>query len=122
MEPENKLTKETFRDLKGVMNTNYYYSIPHRLDGPAKTNNKGEEWWYNMGILHRDGDEPAVIRKEMKMWVKNGVCSRDNDLPAIILTKGDKYWYKNGDLHRENGPAIIRPDGTEEFWINGVKQ
>jgi hypothetical protein len=24
-------------------------------------------------------------------------------------------------LHREDGPAIERPDGTKEYWINGNK-
>lgn len=121
MEPEFTYSKEITME-KGVKKTSFYYSIPHRLDGPAKVKENGDEWWYKMGILHRDGDDPAVVRKEMKMWVKEGKCHRDNDLPAIILTRGDKHWYNDGVLHRENGPAMIGPDGSEEYWLNGVKQ
>ena len=36
--------------------------------------------------------------------------------PAVIRKDGHEYWYKNGLLHRVNGPAVIYPDGTE-FWL-----
>jgi len=35
---------------------------------------------------------------------------------------GTKMWYKNGELHREDGPAVIHPDGTEEYYLNGIQQ
>ena len=37
----------------------------------------------------------------------------------IILTNGIRFWIYNSQLHRTNGPAIIYPDGTVEYWING---
>jgi hypothetical protein len=44
----------------------------------------------------------------------------------MIYFERDKYdtcrWYNDGVLHRENGPAVIYPDGTYEWWINGVMQ
>lgn len=35
---------------------------------------------------------------------------------------GIKYWYQNRKLHRIDGPAIEYPDGTKEWYINGIKQ
>jgi hypothetical protein len=32
---------------------------------------------------------------------------------------GSQRWYKNDKLHREDGPAVIRPDGTQHWWLNG---
>lgn len=30
-------------------------------------------------------------------------------------------WFINGLLHREDGPAVIKSNGTIEWWINGEK-
>lgn len=44
------------------------------------------------------------------------------DEPSVITKSGIKAWYKNGLLHRTNNmPAVIWPDGTGEYWINGFK-
>jgi hypothetical protein len=43
------------------------------------------------------------------------------DGPAIIYPSGTEEWYKNNYLHRLDGPAIKRPDGTEEWRINGTR-
>ena len=32
---------------------------------------------------------------------------------------GTKYWFQNDRLHRTDGPAIEKPDGTKDYWING---
>lgn len=31
---------------------------------------------------------------------------------------GTKRWFKGMKLHRTNGPAVIYPDGSQEWWIN----
>ena len=28
-------------------------------------------------------------------------------------------WFAHGLLHREDGPALVYPDGTREWWIDG---
>lgn len=30
-----------------------------------------------------------------------------------------KVYIKNGVKHRDNGPAVIRRDGTKEYWKEG---
>lgn len=34
---------------------------------------------------------------------------------------GVKEWYLNGKRHREDGPAIEYPDGSKEWWENGIR-
>jgi len=34
---------------------------------------------------------------------------------------GTEYWYKEGLLHREDGPAIELPDGSEAFYLKGLR-
>lgn len=41
--------------------------------------------------------------------------------PAIIFPSGDMWYVQRGNLHRTDGPAIVRADGTSEFWVDGVK-
>jgi hypothetical protein len=39
----------------------------------------------------------------------------------IIVNEGNKFYFSNRKLHREDGPAIVFPDGKQEYWINGEK-
>lgn len=49
----------------------------------------------------------------------------ENDEPAYVhnLMKFDerqyKAWYKHGKRHRENGAAIEKTDGRDEYFLNG---
>ncbi len=38
--------------------------------------------------------------------------------PAIIYPDGTKAWRVNGKLHREDGPAFEHSDGYKEWYIN----
>ena len=42
-------------------------------------------------------------------------------LEDAFLTNGGRgiYYLKNYKLHRTDGPAVILPDGTKEWWIHG---
>ena len=53
-------------------------------------------------------------------YYKNGVLHRDGDLPAVITARGDLEYWKNGRRHRDNGPAVIRKDGVCSWYKNGV--
>jgi hypothetical protein len=81
---------------------------------------EGTERWYKNDVLHRDGDEPAIIRVTGgKSWYKNDKRHRDGDEPAIIYANGDKEWYINDKLHRENDqPAVICANGNKHWYMN----
>ena len=53
-------------------------------------------------------------------YYKNGVLHRDGDLPAVISARGDLEYWKNGRRHRDNGPAVIRKNGVCSWYKNGV--
>ena len=41
---------------------------------------------------------------------------------GIQMVDGDWEWCNgNGELHRTNGPAVIRADGTREWWYLGQR-
>ena len=79
------------------------------------------------GLLHRDGDLPAVINTDgSQHWFINGFRHRDDDQPAAIYTSesyyngGHQYWFINGELHRDNNqPAVIYGDGSKEWYVGG---
>ena len=37
---------------------------------------------------------------------------------TVFLDGKIEYHSENGDFHREDSPALIRPDGTREYWEN----
>ena len=69
--------------------------------------------------IHRDEDLPAYITKDRYLYFKEGYAHRDNG-PAVIKEDGTLEWWKNGKLHRlsHEGPAIIKPDGSVEYREN----
>ena len=62
---------------------------------------EGRKEWYRNGELHREGDLPAVVCKDVKEWWKNGLRHREGDLPAVVYHDGVKQWWIHGQLIRE---------------------
>jgi hypothetical protein len=128
----------------------HVYGYLHCLgDQPAELWENGTEFWYRGGLVHRDGDLPAVtwygkedtIRRAMvrgsaidfhpaeipkphirsQSWYQNGERHRDGDRPAEVCANGDKYWYQHGELHRDGGkPAKIAVSGLHYWVVRGV--
>jgi hypothetical protein len=40
---------------------------------------------------------------------------------VVTIFNGDRGYYKGKKLHREDGPAIERTDGTQEWRVNGKR-
>ena len=57
-----------------------------------------------------------------RWWTKGNKLHRD-DGPAVIYPNGDQEWYRFGERHRDDGPAIdaSRTEGLEEWFINGKR-
>jgi hypothetical protein len=111
------------------------YKLKDKFNG-TRTDERGNVFWYKDGLLHRDGDLPAIeYSSGKKMWYQFGLKHRDN-APAVIWADrseiwfrhglrhreggpaedfGDsKRWYRDGLLHREDGPAMVR--GNTKWW------
>ena len=94
------------------------YVINSFEDNPGYLGANGDEAYYNMGQLHREGDLPAVKDRTGIYYYVNGRRHRING-PASIKVDGTLEYYVNGLLHREDGAAIIRPNGYNEYWFQG---
>lgn len=120
----------------------------HRIDGPAVIQpkyvdgkNTIEEWYFH-GLLHRDGDEPAVNNTFIteagfegyeNCYYKYGILHRKTG-PARILYNPYQdedcgilcEWFRNDVFHRDNGPAqyIIYNDGAvacDSYYYHGYE-
>jgi len=98
-----------------------YEGVLHSTTKPAYRGD--DEKWFYQGELHRDDDKPAVTYKNgRQMWYKHGMLHRDGNEPAYIHPNGARAWHTDGKKHREDGPAVIKKDGTKEWWLNGERQ
>jgi len=61
------------------------------------TNAWGDQIWLDEnGRLHRDGDEPAVVKANGdRQWWTHGLCTRANGKPAIVRANGYKSFYND---------------------------
>lgn len=115
----------------------------HSINGEPSKHRKimGEYSWHKEGKLHREEDQPAVIRDyeyevrlknekvtlEEKEWYLKGKRHRDGDKPAMIIKKTvvyldhtkieiEKRWYIKGkNMRLGDKPAIVR---TNEIFNN----
>lgn len=49
---------------------------------------------------------------------RHGNLHRDEG-PAVVHPDGTSEWYRHGNRHRENGPALTRPDGAALWYRSG---
>jgi len=118
-------------------------------DGSESVNDENgarKEWRNVEGLIHRDGDLPAIIRQNGEnAYYKNGKRHRDGDLPAILggpdggvtyyknglrhrdgdqpahKDKDAEAHYRNGQLHRDGGlPAVVHANGRKEWYEGGL--
>jgi hypothetical protein len=54
------------------------------------------EWFQTNNINVKLLEEHKIDEKGNQEWYQNGLLHRDNDLPAIIYEDGGQKWYKNG--------------------------
>ena len=54
--------------------------------------------FYENGLLHRDGDEPAIIWTHgLRKWYKHGILCRDGGKPPIEFDAGElNRWWQPG--------------------------
>lgn len=89
-----------------------------------------QQWFRGRG-LRQLLSGASLRRKELQHWKEeeleipglelhkeNGVLHR-LDGPAVIRKDGTKEWWVNGEHHREGAPAVVGPNGHEEWWHRG---
>ena len=70
--------------------------------------------------LKIDADGTRYWYRANQLHRENGELHRA-DGPAIVRTDGSQEWWQRGRLHRDDGPAIVLADGTMEWWRDGNK-
>lgn len=79
----------------------------------------GWVWYYDGQYLDLGNDKGVYLDCRGTQWcLENNKCHR-LDGPAVIRADGSKEWWVNGMLHRTDGPAVIWADGYEEWWVKG---
>ena len=61
----------------------------------------------------------TVNSEGIKEWHNQKGEQHREDEPAVIFPNGTKEWWLNGKLHREDGPAIEFARGGKQWNING---
>lgn len=108
--------------------------LHYRADGPAyilRRSGVACEMWYTgtPGVLFRQGG-PAMIADHgdgCTTWSwreKPGEYFREDGGPTVELYKDgvlveQRWWTDAGMRSRVSGPAVIRNDGSREWWLNG---
>ena len=65
------------------------------------------------------GSEPTEIWADgTKIWRNEKGQTHREDGPAVIRSNGSQYWYIHGKLHHLYGPAFVRSDGHFEWCIH----
>jgi len=96
----------------------------HSFNDIPAINNGMEKAWYKDGLLHREGDKPALIDFEFGMnlnsYYINGKLHRDGDNPAVESQSFNK-WFRHGLLHRDGDLPAVVDDLQYEWWVNGKR-
>ncbi len=93
----------------------YRHGYRHRMDGPARIF-KGEEFFFVMG-LPMDKEQFEDITNEGK--VHNEVHLNLNSIFRCGLILSVSAVEKRGIMHNSFGPALIHPDGLEQYYLGG---
>lgn len=138
-------------------NGEYYYQkgYLHRENGPCVNTLTRKEWREHGEFVVRPDNEPNCISythglssKKQLEWCKTLKSSNPDDAillddiddldnesvfhegvyhvnhrengPAILFPDGSEHYMVNGNFHRTNGPAVVSKDGTQEYYFNGL--
>lgn len=73
----------------------------------------------NLPTRLRDDQPTITLADGTKEWRNTDGQLHRVDGPAIIRSNGTLEYYLNDEHHRIGGPAIIRQDGTEQYYLHG---
>ena len=94
--------------------------LAEAVDPPEVAEDGAKRWYDTYGRIHRDYDLPAIIHTDgTRVWRLHGDEARVFGKPDRVNPDGSMFWTRYGRYHRENGPAVIRADGTQEWWVGG---
>lgn len=87
----------------------------------GKKNVRGGVFYFKDGLLHRDGNMPAIEYNDGTLMYMQFGLLHNYKYPAIITNDGSKLYYYAGTLHNSFGPAVILANGGREWWKGGAR-
>ncbi len=110
----NEIQRQIIKENEKVIDTGEVQVIVINEDDIEKS-----VQFYLDGVLHREGDLPAVydLEKGMTEWFIKGKRHRENNLPAVLHSIGLFEFWLNGKRHRTNGPAIHHLGMECNIWV-----
>jgi hypothetical protein len=95
----------------------------HRKALPRQMRQPGDPWsnedWKSFKGWALDHGAKYDKKEQELAWVDDRGRRHRTDGPASIKKDGREEWYLNGRRHRPDGPALIRPGGHEAWYLNG---
>ena len=61
--------------------------------------NGTQEWWFKNHAIEKEIIRPSLRYGDQEWWV-NGGLHREGDQPAIIRANGDQEWWVDGERVR----------------------
>ncbi len=104
----NQLLKKCSDKLpENIVRQINYYNFEYLDDNAFSIYNDGKMCTYKNGKLNSINDKPSMMQE---VWFENGEWTK----PSKV-----EIWHENGVIHRKDKPAVIRADGSVEFWTRG---
>jgi len=96
-------------------------------DRPALIGKHVSAWFDMFGCLHRAGAAAVVCQDGAAKMYYHGMLHGATDLagtvgPAVTDVDGTKKWYRYNLIHADKLPAVVTPDGRQEYWCAGQHQ
>lgn len=67
------------------------------------------------------GETPPCCSNKIVTYRDNDGKLHREDGPALIEPDGTQEWYRHGKRHRDDGPARVWPDGARYWYQNGER-
>lgn len=81
----------------------------------------GDIFWGSTYFHARRPHGPAIIRIGGNVFFTCANSAQRDNGPARVFASGSIEYTSDPRffLHRTDGPALIQPDGTKEYWVEG---
>lgn len=97
----------------GKLHCNDYFAINWRGD---MGDGRDFEAFHHGKPLHDPAPELGLIFRGID---KDGIQNWSSGNNAVCVDEeGTAFFYRDGDLHRDGAPAVVRPNGDDEWWIH----